>query len=305
MCRLNNKHLQWLEPCLYKKDFEEKQSKLESDKDIKFNKNDAEGKKIIKQKENKELEKKNFIESTSMNQIKFSKALNDIQYERLELINQKVNAEKDIRNNQSMIEKYRKDISDLQKQKSEPMIDIEPFKLKDKEYDIQKEETENLYNNILEMINILSDKGIKSYIIKKYIPILNEYVNKYLEIFSAKYRIAFDENFDIEIFARGYEKLSYGSFSSGEEQRLDLSLLFAFYELGKMKKSINSNVIFLDEISDKSLDSDGIDGLMNIFNSLKRSGKTVYNISHRVEMQDRFDRTLKVNKKMFSKIETV
>ena len=260
---------------------------------------------IVSEKKEKELEKKNFIESTSMNQIKLSKVLNDIQYERLELINQKVNVEKDIRNNQSMVEKYRKDISDLQKQKSKPMIDIEPFKLKDKEYDIQKAETENLYNNILDMINILSDKGIKSYIIKKYIPILNEYVNKYLEVFSAKYRIAFDENFDIEIFARGYEKLSYGSFSSGEEQRLDLSLLFAFYELGKMKKSINTNVIFLDEISDKSLDSDGIDGLMNIFNTLKRNGKTVYNISHRVEMQDRFDVTLKVNKKMFSKIERV
>ena len=246
-----------------------------------------------------------YIEENSNSLMNFSKEINSINNERNILLFDKTNVEKDIHINKKLVENNLIEIKSLQNEKQNPLTDLEPFKQKDKEYDRQKDKEEYLYNNILDMINILSDKGIKSYIIKKYIPILNEYVNKYLEVFSAKYRIAFDENFDIEIFARGYEKLSYGSFSSGEEQRLDLSLLFAFYELGKMKKSINTNVIFLDEISDKSLDSDGIDGLMNIFNSLKRSGKTVYNISHRVEMQDRFDVTLKVNKKMFSKIEKV
>lgn len=193
-------------------------------------------------------------------------------------------------------------INELKNRKKVETIDTEPFKKTLERLAGEKLETETLYSDILDMVEILSDKGIKTYIIKKYIPQLNEKVNKYLEIFSAKYRIAFDENFDINIFARGYEKLSYGSFSSGEEQRLDLSLLFAFYELGKLKKSINTNVVFFDEISDKSLDADGIDGLMNIFNSLKRNGKTVYNISHRVEMQDRFDRTINVTKQMFSKL---
>jgi len=260
---------------------------------------------LISHKNDLQKRKNEYIEENSNSLMNLSKEINIIYEEKNRIMFDKTNIEKDIHINRKLVENNLSEINSLQSEKSNPLTDLEPFKQKDKEYDKQKENEEYLYNNILDMINILSDKGIKSYIIKKYIPILNEYVNKYLEVFSAKYRITFDENFDIEIFARGYEKLSYGSFSSGEEQRLDLSLLFAFYELGKMKKSINTNVIFLDEISDKSLDSDGIDGLMNIFNSLKRNGKTVYNISHRLEMQDRFDVTLKVNKQMFSKIEII
>lgn len=207
--------------------------------------------------------------------------------------------------NNKIIENNLSEIKSLESSKSKPMIDLKQFIEKGKEKKKEKENEEYQYQNVLEMIKILSDKGIKSYIIKKYVPILNELTNKYLEIFSAKYRIAFNETFDLDIYARGYEKLSYGSFSSGEEQRLDLSLLFAFYELGKMKKSINTNVVFFDEISDKSLDSDGINGLVNIFKSLKKSGKTVYNISHRIEMQDKFDKTIEIEKKMFSQIKEV
>lgn len=266
---------------------------------------DKEFEKLKIHKEDLQKRKNEYIEENSNSLLNLTKEINEINKQKNTLLFDKTNVEKDIHINKKLVENNLIEIKSLQNEKQNPLTDLEPFKQKDKEYDRQKDKEEYLYNDILDMINILSDKGIKSYIIKKYIPILNEYVNKYLEVFSAKYRIAFDENFDIEIFARGYEKLSYGSFSSGEEQRLDLSLLFAFYELGKMKKSINTNVIFLDEISDKSLDSDGIDGLMNIFNTLKRNGKTVYNISHRVEMQDRFDVTLKVNKKMFSKIERV
>lgn len=208
-----------------------------------------------------------------------------------------------IKNINSNIEYFNRQIEELENKK-DIVIDISEFENELKINNEDKEKESYKFESLLELINILSDKGIKSYIIKKYIPTINELVNKYLEIFSAKYRISFDENFDIEIYAKGYEKLSYGSFSSGEEQRLDLSLLFAFYELGKLKKSINTNVIFFDEISDKSLDSDGINGLMNIFNTLKRNGRTVYNISHRIEMQDKFDKTIKVNKiKGFSNIE--
>lgn len=226
---------------------------------------------------------------TSLNQLK-----NELSY--VKEINNKI-----LMNNR-VIGNNNTEIKEQEKLKNTPLIDLKEFIEKGKELKKEKISKEYDLQNIMEVINILSDKGIKSYILKKYIPILNDLTNRYLEIFSAKYRIAFDETFDLEIFARGYEKLSYGSFSSGEEQRLDLSLLFAFYELGKMKKSINTNVVFFDEISDKSLDSDGINGLLNIFKSLKNSGKTVYNISHRVEMQDKFDKVLEVNKNMFSQL---
>lgn len=149
---------------------------------------------------------------------------------------------------------------------------------------------------INEMIKLLSDKGIKTYIIKKYIPTLNQLVNKYLEIFGAAYRISFDAEFDLSIQSRGYENLSYNSFSSGEEQRVDLALLFSFYEIGKMKNAINTNLIALDEISDKSLDLEGLNGLFAIFDQMKRKGMTIFNITHRPEVKDRFDQTITVNK---------
>lgn len=165
--------------------------------------------------------------------------------------------------------------------------------INDSEY---KKETIN------EMIKILSDKGIKSYIIAKYSPFIASLCNKYLEIFGASYRVSFDDQFDITIHGKGYDKLGYGSFSSGEEQRLDLSLLWAFFELGKSKNSINTNLILLDEISDKSLDSSGLDGMFIIFEQLKRRGMSIFNITHRPEIKDRFDMSYRTEKQMFSQL---
>jgi DNA repair exonuclease SbcCD ATPase subunit len=203
------------------------------------------------------------------------------------------------------IEMYQARIEELSKTDKKELVDISKF---DKELvEIEKELVASDYykETINEMIKILSDKGIKSYIVKKYIPTLNQLTNKYLEIFSAPYRISFDEQFDINIASRGYEKLGYGSLSSGEEQRVDLALLFAFYELGKLKNSINSNILLLDEISDKSLDKAGLDGLFMIFETMKTKGMTIFNISHRPEVKDRFDKAFEVNKARFSQLREI
>lgn len=193
-------------------------------------------------------------------------------------------------------------INELNSIEKKPLIDTSSLEKEIDQYEKDKQDSEYQKETINEMIKILSDKGIKTYIVAKYIPYLNELINKYLEIFNANYRLQFDANFDIKISGRGYEKLGYYSFSSGEEQRVDLALLFSFYELGKMKSSINSNIVLLDEISDKSLDSDGLNGLFDVFKNMKRKGMTIFNISHRPEVKDRFDKVYKVTKSMFSSI---
>ena len=154
-------------------------------------------------------------------------------------------------------------------------------------------------------INMCSDKAIKASIVNKYIPVINQYVNEYLDVLEAPYRMKFDENFDEQIVARGYEKLSYGNFSSGERARCDLALLFAFLDVSKIKNSINSNILILDEVADSSLDKKGISGVISILGKLKSKGYTPIVISHRDEIKNDFEVTYNATKEIFSKLEEI
>lgn len=151
-------------------------------------------------------------------------------------------------------------------------------------------------------ITLLSDKGFKTFVVNKYIPILNKYVNEYLDILEAHYRLKFDAQLNEQIVAKGYEKLSYDSFSSGEKARCDLALLFAFLELSKKKSSIDSNLLILDEVADNSLDKNGVYGVLNIINRLKTKGYTIFVISHRDEIKEEFDLTYEAKKDIFSNL---
>ena len=154
-------------------------------------------------------------------------------------------------------------------------------------------------------IKILSDKGIKTYIIKRYIPKLNKLVNQYLEILSAPYKLSFDEELNESIALKGYDKLSYNNFSEGERQRADIALLFAFLDIGKLKNSVVSNILIMDEIFDRSLDDLGIRGIIDIIDSMKAKGFSIFNISHKHQLADKFDKTLLAEKSQFSKLEAI
>lgn len=152
-------------------------------------------------------------------------------------------------------------------------------------------------------IKILSDKGIKTYIIKRYIPKLNTLVNQYLSILSAPYEISFDEELEEKIALKGYDKLSYNNFSEGERQRCDIALLFSFLDIAKMKNSLTSNLLIMDEVFDRSLDDDGIRGIINIIDSMRQKGFTIINISHKHQLADQFDVTYRAIKERFSRLE--
>lgn len=182
-------------------------------------------------------------------------------------------------------------------------LDME--KKKHKENSLEKKRNEQSLKYIKYTLELLSEKGIKKFIIDKYIPILNGLLNQYLKKFDAPYSVIFDSEFEEKIIARGCDDIGYSSLSSGEKQRLDTALLFSFLELSKMKNSVNTNVIFFDEILDASLDSRGLDGILSIFNEMKLRGYSIFVVSHRDNISENFEKVYEVTKKRFSEIKTL
>lgn len=139
------------------------------------------------------------------------------------------------------------------------------------------------YNRVAS--ELLKDTGIKTKIIKQYIPVINQLTNQYLQILDFFVHFDLDENFQETIRSRHRDSFTYDSFSEGEKQRIDLSLLFTWRQVAKMKNSVATNLLILDETFDSSLDDDGVDNLMKIINSL--GGDTnVFVISHKAELED-------------------
>jgi len=146
------------------------------------------------------------------------------------------------------------------------------------------------------VLEMLKDSGIKSKIIKQYVPVVNKVVNEYLEILDFFVLFTLDEEFNETIKSRHRDTFSYASFSEGEKQRIDLALLFTWREIARMKNSISTNLLIMDETFDKSLDDDGIDNLFRILYSLDKSSN-VFVISHKGEMlEGKFERTFKYSK---------
>ena len=144
--------------------------------------------------------------------------------------------------------------------------------------------------------SLLKDSGIKSQIIKKYVPIFNQLINKYLQSMEFFVNFTLDEEFNEVIKSRFRDEFSYASFSEGEKQKIDLALLFTWREVARMKNSVATNLLILDEVFDSSLDSSGTGELLQILKSLG-DGTNVFVISHKGDiLVDKFLRTLKFEK---------
>ena len=152
---------------------------------------------------------------------------------------------------------------------------------------------------------MLQDTGIKTKIIKQYLPIMNQLINKYLASMEFYVNFSLDESFEETIKSRFRDNFNYESFSEGEKMRIDLALLFTWRAIAKMKNSTNTNLLILDEIFDSSLDSAGTDEFLKILNTLE--GENVFVISHKQDvLVDKFKHTLKFEKnKNFSKMASV
>jgi len=150
---------------------------------------------------------------------------------------------------------------------------------------------------------MLKDGGIKSKIVKQYIPVMNQLINKYLSALDFFVQFELNENFNETIKSRFRDEFSYESFSEGEKLRLNLAILFSWRAIAKMRNSINTNILVLDEVFDSSLDYNGADEFMKMLTGL--TGETnCFVISHRTDaMVDKFESVLRFSKvKNFSKL---
>ena len=160
---------------------------------------------------------------------------------------------------------------------------------------------ERTYNEVIG--EMLKDTGIKTKVIKQYLPVMNRLINQYLQILDFFVAFHLDESFNETIRSRHRDSFNYASFSEGEKQRIDLSLLFTWRQIAKLKNSAATNLLILDETFDSSLDHDGVDNLTKILETLD-DDSNVFIISHKGEiLENKFRSKIEFNKKRnFSQI---
>ena len=150
--------------------------------------------------------------------------------------------------------------------------------------------------------SLLKDGGVKTKIIKKYLPLINQQVNRYLQMMDFYINFTLDEEFNETVQSPIHEDFSYSSFSEGEKQRIDLALLFTWREVARLKNSVNTNLMILDEVFDSSLDSTGTDEFLKIIRYVVKDAN-IFVISHKTGLEDKFESVTKFEKvKGFSRM---
>jgi DNA repair exonuclease SbcCD ATPase subunit len=144
--------------------------------------------------------------------------------------------------------------------------------------------------------SLLKDDGVKTKIIKKYLPFINQQVNRYLQMMDFYINFHLDEEFNESIQSPIHEDFSYSSFSEGEKAKINLALVFAWREVARVKNSINTNIMIFDEVFDSSLDEFGTDSFLKIIRYVIKDAN-IFVISHKDGIQDKFDRVIKFEKK--------
>ena len=218
----------------------------------------------------------------------------------------------DISKNNTHISVNQRQIRDLE---SEIQITTEQFKNRNTEHEKLKEFKSNLKNTIDELAvqredinhhdfaySLLKDDGVKTKIIKKYLPFINQQVNRYLQLMDFYINFTLDEEFKETVKSPIHEDFSYASFSEGEKMRIDLALLFTWREVARVKNSVNTNLLIMDEVFDSSLDGFGTDEFLKIIRYIIK-GANIFVISHKSDLNDKFENVIQFDKfKGFSKI---
>ena len=150
--------------------------------------------------------------------------------------------------------------------------------------------------------SLLKDDGVKTKIIKKYLPFINQQVNRYLRMMDFYINFHLDEEFNETVKSPIHEDFSYSSFSEGEKMRIDLSLLFTWREVARLKNSVNTNLLIMDEVFDSSLDGFGTDEFLKIIRFVIKDAN-IFVISHKIDLHDKFGEVIKFDKvKGFSRM---
>jgi len=243
----------------------------------------------------------------SIEQLKAEQRQNADTLNQLRQKQEKINRNNDtIGVHQGEITKIQKDIDglmgqtgDVSKAKRQKTSDTKKKdKLTEQKLEYVEERT---YNEVIG--EMLKDTGIKTKVIKQYLPVMNRLINHYLQILDFFVSFHLDESFNETIRSRHRDSFNYASFSEGEKQRIDLALLFTWRHIAKMKNSASTNLLVLDETFDSSLDIDGVDNLTKILGTMD-DDTNVFIISHKGDiLQDKFRSKIEFFKKNnFTKI---
>ena len=216
-------------------------------------------------------------------------------------------ANSEIYSNNQNIERLQKSIHDTENSIAELQGKEGDLSVANSELETLKEQKDNLTEKKLELMGtqtykqaaaeMLKDSGIKTKVIREYLPVMNNLINKYLQILDFFVSFHLDENFNETIKSRYRDSFGYSSFSEGEKARIDLSLMMAWRQIAKMKNSAATNLLVMDEVMDSSIDADGIEGLQNILSTMGED-TNVFIISHRDELKGKqlFDQTVNFRK---------
>lgn len=195
--------------------------------------------------------------------------------------------------NNREISRLQKQISDI-REELDSTVETDLTKARDDLNDLvekleslaeSKTQSNEEYSYKLAIGEMLKDTGIKTKIIKQYLPVMNQLVNQYLQVLDFFVSFDLDEEFNETIRSRHRDDFSYESFSEGEKQRIDLALLFTWRQIAKMKNSVATNLLILDETFDSSLDGDGVENLLKILYTLG-DNSNIFVISHKGEILD-------------------
>lgn len=211
-----------------------------------------------------------------------------------------------VKNLEGTIQDLKEQIAKIEEKNSITISDNESIKkLEEERDDIAAEKKRLLELRDIYRISstMLKDNGIKSKIIKQYIPVINKLINKYLAAMDFFVQFEIDETFNETIKSRFRDVFSYASFSEGEKTRIDLALLFAWRTIAKLRNSASTNLLILDEVFDGSLDATGSEDFLNILYSVTGEAN-IFVISHKTDqMKDKFDRVIEFEKRNnFSRI---
>jgi len=173
---------------------------------------------------------------------------------------------------------------------------------RERQFNTLSKEISKLTNGISQNNSLLKDGGVKSKIIKKYLPLINQQVNRYLQMMDFYINFTLDEEFNETVQSPIHEDFSYASFSEGEKMRIDLALLFTWREVARMKNSVSTNLLIMDEVFDSSLDGFGTEEFLKIIRYVIKDAN-IFVISHKTGLEDRFESVIRFEKvKGFSRM---
>jgi DNA repair exonuclease SbcCD ATPase subunit len=210
-----------------------------------------------------------------------------------------------ISKNNTQISGFQRQIRDLE---SEVQTITEQLKNRNTENEKLKEFNKSFQTTIEELAerkdeinhydfaySLLKDDGVKTKIIKKYLPLINQQVNRYLQLMDFYINFTLDEEFNETVQSPIHEDFSYASFSEGEKMRIDLALLFTWREVARIKNSVNTNLLIMDEVFDSSLDGFGTEEFLKIIRYVIKNAN-IFVISHKSDLHDKFDNVIKFDK---------